>query len=286
MSLTPKFSCADFTFPLLPHDQVLDLLRLIEIKAVDLGIFEGRSHHSPSQIAENPVAAAAMLRDKLNQRDLDVADVFMQTGPEPLVDAVNDPNPVTRHRNRTLMEAMISYSRELGATHITGLPGVLHHGIRPSDDWHLAIEETRWRLDTCHAAGITYSVEPHVGSLLPDPETTMRFLDAVPGLTLTLDYGHFIYQGISNDQVHPLLPHASHFHARGGAMGALQSTVKNNRIDFPAILQWMERANYTGWICLEYVWVDWEGCNRTDNLSETLLLRALFIDALQSESKE
>jgi hypothetical protein len=26
-------------------------------------------------------------------------------------------------------------------------------------------------------------------------------------------------------------------------------------------------------IALEYVWVDWEGCNRTDNISETILLR-------------
>lgn len=24
---------------------------------------------------------------------------------------------------------------------------------------------------------------------------------------------------------------------------------------------------------MEYVWVDWKGCNRTDNVSKTLLLR-------------
>jgi hypothetical protein len=26
-------------------------------------------------------------------------------------------------------------------------------------------------------------------------------------------------------------------------------------------------------MCLEYVWIDWEGCNRTDNISETIILR-------------
>lgn len=275
MSL-PKFSCADFTFPLLPHDKVLDLLQLIDIKGVDLGVFEGRSHQYPSQIAANPMAAAASLRKKLEQRDLLPADVFIQTGAEPPINAVNDPDSDVRERNREILKAIVSYSRELGATHLTGLPGVIHSGIDPADDWQRAVDETRWRLDACLSAGITYAIEPHVGSLLPEPETTLRFLDAVPGLTLTLDYGHFIYQGMANDLVHPLLPHASHFHARGGAKGALQSTMKDNSIDFCAILQGLARVNYRGWICLEYVWVDWEGCNRTDNLSETLLLRNLL----------
>lgn len=30
--------------------------------------------------------------------------------------------------------------------------------------------------------------------------------------------------------------------------------------------------NYAGFLALEYVWVDWQGRNRTDNLSETILL--------------
>jgi hypothetical protein len=38
----------------------------------------------------------------------------------------------------------------------------------------------------------------------------------------------------------------------------------------------LQRLNYPGWICLEYVWVDWEGCNRTDNVAETILLRDLI----------
>ena len=52
--------------------------------------------------------------------------------------------------------------------------------------------------------------------------------------------------------------------------------MKENEIPFPAIRDALQGLNYPGWICLEYVWVDWEGCNRTDNVAETILLRDLI----------
>jgi hypothetical protein len=52
--------------------------------------------------------------------------------------------------------------------------------------------------------------------------------------------------------------------------------MKDNIIDFTAIRDALQKRNYPGWMCLEYVWVDWEGCNRTDNVSETILLRDLL----------
>jgi len=278
MSQSLKFSCADFTFPLLPHAKVLDLLQLLEIKGVDLGIFQDRSHHYPSDILRDPKAAARKLGKELQSRQLEAADVFLQTGAEPPIAAANDPCADIRKQNRASLTGMIDFCNELGATHLTGLPGVLHADVATEDDRQRAIEETAWRVEACRKAGISYAIEPHVGSILADPESTLRFLEAVPGLTLTLDYGHFIYQGMSNDSVHCLLPHASHFHARGGAKGALQSTVKDNTIDFAAVLKGLAQANYQGWICLEYVWVDWEGCNRTDNISETLLLRQKLLE--------
>lgn len=272
-AMNKRFSCADFTFPLLDHGRVLDLLRLLDFEAVDLGVFEDRSHHHPSAIANDPEGAAAKLRHHLDMRGLAVADVFVQTGAEPPVAAANSPDNATRSENRRLIEAMARFATALDATHLTGLPGVRHDGEDADADWQRAVDEAAWRVAACRAAGLTYAVEPHIGSLLPDPESTLRLIQAVPGLTLTLDYGHFIYQSIENERVHPLAAHASHFHARGGAPGQLQSTVRDNTIDFQSALDHLRRAGYHGRICLEYVWIDWEGCNRTDNISETILLR-------------
>ena len=45
-----ELACADFTFPLLDHDRVLDLIALLEFPAVDIGLFEVRAPENPAEI--------------------------------------------------------------------------------------------------------------------------------------------------------------------------------------------------------------------------------------------
>lgn len=271
-----KFSCADFTFPLLPHGKALQLIKLLDIDAVDLGLFEDRSHHNPSRIAAAPEAEARQLRETLDRIELVPSDVFLQMGAEPALRAVNDPDLALRAGNREIFSAILKFTAELGCAHLTGLPGVFHPGSDPERDLDLARQETAWRVGEAEKRGLAYAIEAHVGSILVEPRQVLNFLADVPGLTLTLDYGHFVYQGIENDAILPLLPHASHIHVRGGAPGKLQSTMAENQINFPSIRAELGALGYGGFTCLEYVYVDWEGCNRTDNVSETLrLMRAL-----------
>lgn len=271
-----RYSCADFTFPLLPHNKVLQLIKLLGFDAVDVGIFEDRSHHFPSVIAKNPVKEGITLVKSINNTGLKIADVFLQTGKEPSIAATNSPDKSVRNNNRETFLKMLDFACTVGCGHITGLPGVPHNGENSEDDWNRACEETNWRLEVAKAKKIVYSIEPHLGSLLINPATTLRFINQCPGLTLTLDYGHFIYQGQANESIHPLISHASHFHARGGAKGKLQTMVKENKIDFKTIISKFKEIEYSGFICLEYVYDDWGDCNRTDNVSETILLHQLL----------
>ena len=55
----PKLACADFTFPLLSHDKVLDLIALLDFEGVDIGLFEGRSHLWPSRVFEDVTGLGA-----------------------------------------------------------------------------------------------------------------------------------------------------------------------------------------------------------------------------------
>ncbi len=70
-------------------------------------------------------------------------------------------------------------------------------------------------VQTASAQGITFSIEAHVGSIVPTPASAARLVQSVPGLTLTLDYTHFTRAGLPDQDVEPLIAHASHFHARG-----------------------------------------------------------------------
>ena len=63
--MTLKLACADFTFPLLPHDGVLDLIAALEFDGVDIGLFEGRSHLWPSREFPHVAKSARQLGRKL-----------------------------------------------------------------------------------------------------------------------------------------------------------------------------------------------------------------------------
>jgi len=274
--MRPRFAGADFTYPLLTHDQALDLISMLRFEGVDIGLFEGRSHLQPSAEFRNVRKSARALGRKLADRGLRPADVFLQTAPEFVSLAPNHPNPRRRAKARQLFLQTLEYASECGAKHFSALPGVFFPDEPRPVSFARASEELAWRCEEARAAGITFSVEPHVGSVVPVPRDALRLVQATPGLTLTLDYTHFVRRGIPEAEVEPLMAHASHFHARGARKGRLQASLKQNTIDYARIVRLMKRTGYRGYIGIEYVWIDWEHCNEVDNLSETILLRELI----------
>ena len=143
-----RYSCADFTFPLLPHGKVLQLLRLLDFNTVDLGIFAGRSHIQPKDIVPDVAAAVRHTRESLDSHGLEVSDVFLQTGEDPHVKAANTPDAMVRKENREVFEAVLGYCSGLRCRHMTGLPGVRHAGVTEELDWERAIAEAHWRAGT------------------------------------------------------------------------------------------------------------------------------------------
>lgn len=268
-----NFSCADFTFPVLERVAALKLVKLLGFNHVDIGLFARSSHFSPGELQASPRKYTAQVLSDLNQAELRASDIFVQIGADPSECAANDPSSTLRSRNRDLFAHALDFCVALGCKHLTGLPGVFHSGVPRGRDFDLADEEASWRMRACACAGVAYAIEPHVGSICSDVASTRAFLRRLEGLTLTLDYGHFVMAGESSDTVHPLLPSASHVHIRGGAPDRLQTSLEENTIDFTGMMDRLKRLGYGGFLTFEYVWVDWKGCNRTDNVSETLLLR-------------
>jgi sugar phosphate isomerase/epimerase len=269
----PKLACADFAFPLLPHEKVLDLITLLDFEGVDIGLFEGRSHLWPSRVFENLSGSARELSRQLRDRGLDLADVFLQTAPDFESLAPNHPDPERRRKARDWFAKTVAFAAEAGARHVSALPGITFEDEAPADSLSRCRDELAWRVATAHDQGLTFSVEAHVGSIAPTPEAALALVQAVPGLTLTLDYTHFTRSGVPDSEVEALIDHASHFHARGARAGRLQASFKDNVIDYGRVLDVMRRTGYPGYVGVEYVWIDWEHCNEVDNLSETILVR-------------
>ena len=277
-----KFSCADYSFPVLERSGALRLVKLLGFHHVDMGLFARSSHFSPNELQASPRRYTAQILHDLNEAELHVSDLFVQIGVDPSECSANDPSPTVRNKNRDAFSHALDFCVVLSCNHLTGLPGVFHSAASRDRDLELAAEEATRRVTECARAGVRYAIEPHVDSICAEVGSTHIFLNAVEGLTLTLDYGHFVAAGEISWKVHNLLPSASHIHVRGGAIGRSQTSLEENAIDFTGMLTGLQRLGYGGFLALEYVWVDWKGCNRTDNVSETLLLRR----ALESTASE
>jgi len=268
-----KLACADFTFPLLTHDQALDVIAMLGFDGADIGLFQGRSHLQPADQFADVSISARQLRQKLDARELKCADVFLQMDPDLGAFAINHPEVSRRQKAREWFERTLEYATACGCGHVTALPGVAFDGVDVSDSFKLSCAELSWRVERARQANLVFGIEAHVGSIVPTPREALRLVQAVPGLTLTLDYTHFAYVGLPDNEVEPLLAHASHFHVRGACRDRLQTSFKNNVIDYRRIVQVMNERKYPGYVGIEYVWTDWQHCNECDNLSETILFR-------------
>jgi sugar phosphate isomerase/epimerase len=273
-----KLACADFTFPLLAHDRVLDLIAMLDLDGVDIGLFEGRSHLWPSREFQNKSTErnARRLGRKLAQRGLQAADVYLQTNPDFVPYAINHPQAARRRRARDWFLETLDYAAGCGAGHVSTLPGTYFAEEPKAASWNRACEELAWRVGQAAAHGIVFGIEGHIGSIVPNPRQLARLLGRVPGLTLTLDYTHFTSRGIRDAAIEPLIPYATHFHARGACKGRLQTSFQVNTIDYARIVAAMRSTGYRGYLGIEYVWTEWERCNEVDNLSETIRFRDYF----------
>jgi sugar phosphate isomerase/epimerase len=175
----------------------------------------------------------------------------------------------------------LTLAAELEAPGMTLLPGIHWPGESREDSFARAVEELGWRVEEGRARGVRVSVEPHVGSFADTPDRALR-LAQESGVELTLDYTHFVFQGIPQAEVEPLVAHARHFHARGGREGRLQTTLRDSTIDYGRVLDVMAETGYDGYVGIEYVWTPGEppggpyDLTNTDNVSETILLRDLL----------
>ena len=280
--MTLKLAISDYTFPKLAWEQALRLARDIGMEAIDIGLFTGRSHLLPEELLSHPSEAAARVVTAVRAHELEIADVFGQPGTTFVEAAPNHPEPGERKKAAEFYWRLLEFTARCNARHMSLLPGVHFEQESYEDSLHRCAEELAWRVEAASKLSIIFAVELHLGSIAPTPAQARRLLEMVPGLTLTLDYTHFTYQGIPDPEIEPLLRSTSHFHVRGACKGKLQASFKENTIDYTRILRAMKDADYSGYVVLEYVWTEWMRCNEVDNLSETILLR----DLLQSTSLE
>ena len=278
-ALPLKLACADFSFPLLAHEDALNLVAKLGFEGVDIGLFPNRSHFQPKDFVGKIAAAAKDLSARVRDRGLEFADIFLQ--PSSILEemAPNHPSAAQRRRWRELYLRTLEFTVRCNATHMTSLPGVHFERESLEDSLQRCSDELAWCVEQAEAAGVVFSVEAHMWSLAPTTKLAARLVRMTKGLTLTLDYGHYTAQGESDRVIEPLVKQAAHFHARAACKGLLQTTLADNTINFAGIVKAMKKTGYSGYLGVEYVRMNEDVVPDVDNLSETILMRDLLTKA-------
>ena len=268
-----QLTCTSFSFPLLPFPKSLQQIALLEIPFVDLGAHADGTHLQPDRIEANPLGEADAVRRAADNAGVRIADLFPTFGQGFRDRPVNSPDPAVRQANRERFQAFVEFCRRAECPGITLLPGVVSDEVGPERSWEIAREALTELVEIGRGAGLRVSVEPHLESVIEQPERALELAQAVPGLQFTLDYSHFVAAGIPPERVHPLVPYSGHFHARQASPGHLQRAHDQGTLDFADIVARLRQAGYTGYLCVEYTWQEWRGCNTQDVVSESILLR-------------
>ncbi len=268
-----KASCTSWSWSLLSFEQVAQIMSLLGFRAIDVGAFTGWAHYEPCQLAARPKAMAQEISEIARRHEMALTDLIVTFGPGLVERCVNFPEPAVRDNNLETFKRLTEFCRLAGIPGITLCPGVEHASLGRAASLELAIEELSRLAEAGRQAGLRVSFEPHVESITESPDDALRVVENVPGLSLTLDYSHFVYLGYCDQEIEPLLSHTGHFHVRQAEKGVLQCQTSKGQIDFDRALTRLSECKYDGWVAFEYVWEQWLDNDRVDVLSETLQLK-------------
>lgn len=269
-----RLASADFSWPGLSHDLVLDIVRELGCEGVLLGLL---GDYSPVHL--DPVLAdvpywAGRLAERVEEHGLVIADVFPIASMDLVGLAVNHPDGAERARSAAFFRQMLEFARRVGVDGLTILPGMPFADESWDASFERACGELAWRVDEARSAGLRLSVEPHHGSIVETPDTAGRLVEGVPGLELTLDYGHFTVQGIPDAEIEPLLEHTRMMHLRPGREGLVQSRLVDSTIDFERMVDRLAAIGFDGWLAIEFVHDERPGCQDCDVIQESRALIA------------
>jgi sugar phosphate isomerase/epimerase len=281
-----SFTCVTFSFSALPFEKAVQLIALLDLDRIDVDCYASSTHVPSGQVRADPVAAADRIRRAADAAGLGVSQLFFTFGMGFADRPANAPAAETRADNFEVARAMVDCAKRCGAHGLTTLPGVTWAELGPERSLDLAVEGLRPIVALAADAGLPLNIEPHFDSVVETPERTVELVERVPGLSLTLDYSHFLGKGFGPEDVHPLLPLAKHFHARHAARHHLQTSRLETELDFADIYRRLLEVGYTGDICLEHTRADtdWGGGKPVDVVTENTLLRDLFREADQKLS--
>lgn len=238
-----RIACHAWAYNDLPLNEAVGTIARLGFRFIDLG---SGPHLDFGRAAAYPESEASTIRQLLEKFDLTLTDLYL------MLPAINAPTPSQREAQITMFERLVPFAVALGTPGITISPGLIHSD-GPAHSLARAIPALLRMLRAVEDTDLRVSFEPHMDSVTQHPEDALLLLETVPGLSVTLDYAHFVYQGIVSREIAPLLEHVAHVHVRQARRGALQTPHNEGTINLDQLLTDLHTAGYRGVLTVEYM---------------------------------
>jgi sugar phosphate isomerase/epimerase len=271
-----RFATACYSFPLVTLEQAARIAATLGFEYLDVGAWEIPVNLSREEIVQSPRAVADRLKRVSDREGIGFSDFFPTFGEGRTGSPLNTRDPQEREANDHAFGAFVELCRTAAIPGMTLLPGLTWPDIPHRQSLELSRDALRRYASIAGDAGLRLGIEAHLESVVEDPTLARQLLEQVPGLTLTMDYAHFVAGGYPIEDAHALLPYTAHFQARQAAPGKLQAAGDAGTIDFVDIMHRLASRGYDGFVAVEYVWQEWRDNNRVDVVSETVMLRDLL----------
>lgn len=264
--MTSRMTLTSWSLPACSLEEAAGIARVLGIGALDIGYFYGPALDKARLLAEPEHVA-----EEVRELGVDLPCLYHLFG-ETLGDR-NLADPRHRDENAADLKQAVKFCVAAGVGVIFVLPGICNPGQGRAQALAQSAESLKRLVPIAAEAGVTLTIEPHVHSYLESPGLVLELLDQVPGLKLTLDYGHFACLGYRQEEIDVLAPHAAHMHLRQAKSGELQTKLDKGTINMAAQLATLRDAGYEGYLALEYTHQDYMDSWYDDILTETIRLR-------------
>ncbi|NJL93288.1 MAG: sugar phosphate isomerase/epimerase [Anaerolineae bacterium] len=247
-----------------PLEDALGTIARLGFRYVDLG---SGPHLDLETAALYPGREARRLRALLDYYELGLTDLYL------MLPYINDPDPAQRVAQLALFERLIPFALALGAPGLTVSPGV-ENADAPDEALARSVPALMEMVRIAEDTDLRISFEPHMDSAVTSPDSALLLLRAVPGLSLTLDYAHFIVQGYRLEDLQAVLPHVGHVHVRQAVKGRLQTPFRQGRLDLEKMMDALVAAGYFSTFTVEYMTtIGWHGMMAVNITQESMLMR-------------
>lgn len=256
MSLMNKrrLGVSTLTWSKLPVLTAIEKAKELDFDWIDLGMLNDWTDVNPHMLVSNFEETVSAIEEKLEKTGLRIASINSGFGK-------------TMNQLEKQCLALCSTAKRLAPA-----AGVILPSGNLKDGWDKGLEtlETAYRI--FREQGVNLMVETHCFHFTEKIEDTLRLLERIPDLRLTLDASHYIVQGYQPEDWEKLLPWVDHCHIRPCGTEGFE-TIQVELEDATALsLTWPESMtdwNYKGLFTLEII----DKINVTDAEKATVMMR-------------